>query len=225
MTKVAGLASNRGRNLLHIDDERPGGATVDVVVSDHADAPILDAAADRGITTAAIEPADGESREAHDRRLVDALAGHDVDLICLDGYMRILTPEFLAAVPPTLNVHPSLLAAFTGDDAHEQALDAGVRVTGCTVHVVTDAVDEGPIVTQEAVPVYADDDAAALKRRVLHDAEFAAYPRSVRWFAEDRLRIDEGVGTRDPTVTVEGVEVLMFPARRGVSGGLSRISI
>jgi phosphoribosylaminoimidazolecarboxamide formyltransferase/IMP cyclohydrolase len=218
MTKVAGLASNRGRNLLHIDDERPGGATVDVVVSDHADAPILDAAADRGITTAAIEPADGESREAHDRRLVDALAGHDVDLICLDGYMRILTPEFLKAVPPALNVHPSLLPAFPGDDAHEQVLDAGVRVTGCTVHVVTDAVDDGPIVTQEAVPVYTDDDAAALKRRVRRDAEFAAYPRAVRWFAEDRLRIDEGVGTRDPTVAVEGDEAGDLPERRAVAG-------
>ena len=218
MTKVAGLASNRGRNLLHIDDERPGGATVDVVVSDHADAPILDAAADRGITTAAIEPADGESREAHDRRLVDALAGHDVDLICLDGYMRILTPEFLKAVPPALNVHPSLLPAFPGDDAHEQVLDAGVRVTGCTVHVVTDAVDDGPIVTQEAVPVYTDDDAAALKRRVRHDAEFAAYPRSVRWFAEDRLRIDEGIGTMDPTVTIEGDEAGDLPERRVVAG-------
>ena len=218
MTKVAGLASNRGRNLLHIDDERPGGATVDVVVSDHADAPILDAAADRGITTAAIEPADGESREAHDRRLVDALAGHDVDLICLDGYMRILTPEFLKAVPPALNVHPSLLPAFPGDDAHEQVLDAGVRVTGCTVHVVTDAVDDGPIVTQEAVPVYTDDDAAALKRRVRHDAEFAAYPRSVRWFAEDRLRIDEGIGTMDPTVTIEGDEAGDLPERRAVAG-------
>ena len=218
MTKVAGLASNRGRNLLHIDDERPGGATVDVVVSDHADAPILDAAADRGITTAAIEPADGESREAHDRRLVDALAGYDVDLVCLDGYMRILTPEFLEAVPPTLNVHPSLLPAFPGDDAHEQVLDAGVRVTGCTVHVVTDAVDDGPIVTQEAVPVYTDDDAAALKRRVRRDAEFAAYPRSVRWFAEDRLRIDEGVGTRDPTVAVEGDEAGDLPERRAVAG-------
>ena len=218
MTKVAGLASNRGRNLLHIDDERPGGAAVDVVVSDHADAPILDAAADRGIHAQAVEPADGESSEAHDRRLVDALAGYDVDLICLDGYMRILTPEFLEAVPPTLNVHPSLLPAFPGDDAHEQALDAGVRVTGCTVHVVTDAVDDGPIVTQEPVPVYADDDVAALKRRVLHDAEFAAYPRSVRWFAEGRLRIEEGVGTTDPTVTVEGDEAGDLPERRVASG-------
>jgi len=217
MTTVAGLASNRGRNLLHIDDERPGGATLGVVLSNHADAPVLETAADRGIPTEAVERRDGETREAHERRVVDALAGYDVDLVCLDGYMRILTPEFLDAVPPTLNVHPSLLPAFPGDDAHEQVLDAGVRVTGCTVHVVTDTVDDGPIVTQEAVPVYADDDADALKRRVLHDAEFAAYPRAVRWFAEGRFGIDEGIGTIDPTVTVEGDEGGDLPERRHVS--------
>ena len=218
MTKIAGLASNRGRNLLHIDDERPGGATLGVVLSNHADAPVLDAAADRGIPTETVERRDGEARAAHEHRLVDALAGYDIDLVCLDGYMRILTPEFLDAVPPALNVHPSLLPAFPGDDAHEQVLDAGVRVTGCTVHIVTDTVDDGPIVTQEAVPVYADDDAVALKRRVLHDAEFTAYPRAVRWFSEGKLAIDEGVGTTDPSVTVEGDEGGEFPERRVVSG-------
>ena len=218
MTRIAGLASNRGRNLLHIDDERPGGAALGVILSNHADAPVLDTAADRGIPTETVERRDGEAREDHDRRLVDALAGYDVDLVCLDGYMRILTSEFLDAVPPTLNVHPSLLPAFPGADAHQQVLDAGVSVTGCTVHVVTEAVDDGPIVTQEAVPVYADDGADALKRRVLHDAEFAAYPRAVRWFAEDRLRVDAGVGTSDPSVTVEGDEAGDFPERRVASG-------
>ena len=218
MTRIAGLASNRGRNLLHIDDERPGGAALDVLVSNHVDAPVLDAAADRGIPAEAVERRDGETREDHDRRLVDALAGYDVDLVCLDGYMRILTSEFLDAVPATLNVHPSLLPAFPGDDAHEQVLDAGVRVTGCTVHVVTETVDDGPIVTQEAVPVYADDDADALKRRVLHDAEFTAYPRAVRWFAEGRLHVDPGVGAGNPSVTVEGDEAGDFPERRAVSG-------
>jgi len=217
MTRIAGLASNRGRNLLHIDDERPGGATLGVVLSDHVDAPVLEAAADRGIRTEVVERRDEESREAHERRVVDALAGYGVDLVCLDGYMRILTPEFLDAVPATLNVHPSLLPAFPGDDAHEQVLDAGARITGCTVHVVTETVDDGPIVTQEPVPVYADDDADALKRRVLHDAEFAAYPRAVRWFATDRLRIDDGIGTTDPTITIEGDEGGDLPERRVVS--------
>ena len=218
MTRIAGLASNRGRNLLHIDDKQPGGATLDVVLSDHADAPVLDAAADRGIPAEPVEHADGDSREAHERLLLDALAGYDIDLVCLDGYMRILTPEFLEAVPPTLNVHPSLLPAFPGDNAHEQVLDAGVRVTGCTVHVVTATVDDGPIVTQEAIPVYADDDADSLKRRVLYDAEFAAYPRAVRWFAQDRLRIDGGVGATDTTVTVDGDRAGDLPERRVVSG-------
>ena len=218
MTTVAGLASNRGRNLLHIDDRRPGGAELGVVVSNHADAPVLNAAAERGIPTVAVERDDDESRESHERRIVDALAGYDIDLVCLDGYMRILTAEFLDAVPPTLNVHPSLLPAFPGDDAHEQVLDAGVSVTGCTVHVVTEAVDEGPIVTQEAVPVYADDDADALKSRVLHGAEFTAYPRAIRWFAADRLRIDGGIGATDLAVSVDGDEGGDLPERRPVSG-------
>ena len=218
MTTVAGLASNRGRNLLHIDDRRPGGAELGVVVSNHADAPVLDAAAERGIPTVAVERDDGESRESHERRIVDALAGHEVDLVCLDGYMGILTAEFLTAVPPTLNVHPSLLPSFPGSDAHEQVLDAGVRVTGCTVHVVTEAVDEGPIVTQEAVPVYAADDADALKSRVLQDAEFTAYPRAIRWFAEGRLQINGGIGTADPAISIDGDEGGDFPERRAISG-------
>ena len=221
MTQIAGLASNRGRNLLHIDRRRPGGAEIGVIVSNHADAPVLDAADERGIPAVAVERDDDESRESHERRIVDALAGYDVDLVCLDGYMRILTAEFLDAVPPTLNVHPSLLPSFPGDDAHEQVLDAGVRVTGCTVHVVTEAVDEGPIVTQEAVPVYADDDTDALKSRVLHDAEFTAYPRAVRWVAEGRLRVGGGIGSTDPTVTIDGDDAGDLPERRVVSGDRS----
>ncbi|SEW04864.1 phosphoribosylglycinamide formyltransferase [Halobacterium jilantaiense] len=201
MTNVAGLASNRGRNLLHVADRQPGGADLAVVLSNHADAPVLDAAAERGIPTEVVEQKADESRRDHEARVVDALADYDVDLVCLDGYMRVLSETFLDAVPATLNVHPSLLPAFPGADAHEQVLDAGVSVTGCTVHVVTDAVaddgsvqtdevDAGPIVTQESVPVFADDDRDALKARVLHDAEFQAYPRAIRWFAEGDLDID-----------------------------------
>jgi len=220
MTNVAGLASNRGRNLLHVADRRPGGADLAVVVSNHADAPVLDAAAERGIPTEVVERRDGESRRGHEARIVDALDGYDVDLVCLDGYMRILSEAFLDAVPLTLNVHPSLLPAFPGSDAHEQVLDAGVSVTGCTVHVVTDAVaedgsvrtedvDAGPIVTQEAVPVFDDDDRESLKERVLYDAEFQAYPRAVRWFAEGDLDVDGGDG-----VTVAADDAGGFGARR-----------
>ncbi|RLM94660.1 bifunctional phosphoribosylaminoimidazolecarboxamide formyltransferase/IMP cyclohydrolase PurH [Halobellus sp. Atlit-38R] len=215
MTKIAGLASNRGRNLLHIDDRRPGGAELAVVVANHEGAPVLDAASERGIPTEVVERDDDESREAHEERVLDALSSYDFDLVCLDGYMRVLTETFLDAAPTTLNVHPSLLPSFPGMDAHEQVLDAGVSVTGCTVHVVTDEVDAGPVVTQESVPVYADDDTDSLKTRVLHDAEFTAYPRAVRWFAEGRLHVEsEG---EELTVTVDGDDGGEFPERRVVS--------
>jgi len=110
-----------------------------------------------------------------------------------------------------------LLPAFPGMDAHEQVLDTGVRMTGCTVHVVTDEVDDGPIVTQEAVPVYEDDDTADLKSRVLYEAEFTAYPRAVRWFAEDRVSVDHEA----ETVEVEGDSGGEFPQRRVVSDDLA----
>jgi phosphoribosylaminoimidazolecarboxamide formyltransferase/IMP cyclohydrolase len=213
MTKIVGLASNRGRNLLHIADVRPGGADLGVVLSNREGAPVLDEAAERGIPTEVVTRADDESRESHERRILDRLDGYDFDLVCLDGYMRVLTTEFLDEAPTTLNVHPSLLPAFPGMDAHEQVLDAGVKTTGCTVHVVTEEVDAGPIVTQEPVPVYDDDDADSLKRRVLYEAEFTAYPRAVRWFATDAATVDTEAGV----VHVEGDDGGDFPARRVVS--------
>jgi phosphoribosylaminoimidazolecarboxamide formyltransferase/IMP cyclohydrolase len=198
--KVAGLAGNRGRNLLTIAERAPGGASLSVVLSDSPDAPVVEAAAERGVPTETVVPAADAGRRAHDRRVVEALSGYDFDLVCLDGYMRILSDEFLDAMPTTLNVHPSLLPSFPGADAHEQVLEAGVAVTGCTVHVVTnavaddgsirnEAVDGGPVVTQEPVPVFGDDDPATLKRRVLHEGEFVAYPRAVRWFADGRVEV------------------------------------
>jgi phosphoribosylaminoimidazolecarboxamide formyltransferase len=210
---LAGLASNRGRNLLNVADRSPGGAELSVVLTNDADAPVLEGAAERDIPTEVVEREDGESREAHERRVLGRLADYDVDLVCLDGYMRVLTAAFVENAPTALNVHPSLLPAFPGTDAHEQVLDAGVAVTGCSVHVVTEEVDGGPIVTQEAVPVYADDDADALKERVLYEAEFRAYPRAIRWFAEDRVSVDREAGT----ATVEGDDARQFPARRVVS--------
>jgi phosphoribosylaminoimidazolecarboxamide formyltransferase/IMP cyclohydrolase len=211
MTKIAGLASNRGRNLLHIDERAPGGAELAVVLSNREGAPVLDAASERGIPTEVVVRDEGESRESHERRILDRLASYDFDLVCLDGYMRVLTEEFLEEAPTALNVHPSLLPSFPGTDAHEQVLEAGVRTTGCTVHVVTEEVDAGPIVTQEAVPVYADDDEASLKERVLHEAEFTAYPRAVRWFAEGRAEVT------DAGVRVDGDDGGDFPERRLVS--------
>ncbi|MGQ3327882.1 bifunctional phosphoribosylaminoimidazolecarboxamide formyltransferase/IMP cyclohydrolase [Halorubrum sp. FL23] len=215
--KIAGLASNRGRNLRHIADAAPGGAELSVVLTNREQAPVLEAATERRIPTEVVEREGGESRAAHERRIVDRLAGYDFDLVCLDGYMRVLTDAFLDAVPTTLNVHPSLLPAFPGTDAHEQVLDAGVRTTGCTVHVVTEEVDAGPIVTQEPVPVYEGDDADALKDRVLRDAEFTAYPRAVRWFAEDRVTVERDGDDAPVDVTVDGDAGGDFPERRFVS--------
>jgi len=205
---IAGMASNRGRNLLHLADAAPSGAEFSVVLANEAGAPVLEGAAERGIPTEVVPKSDEETREQHERRVLQRLEGYDVDLVCLDGYMRILTEEFLDAAPTTLNVHPSLLPSFPGMDAHEQVLEAGVSVTGCTVHVVDETVDGGPIVTQEPVPVYDGDDAADLKKRVLYEAEFTAYPRAVKWFAQDRVTIADG------DVAVAGDDGGQFPARR-----------
>ncbi|WP_254839235.1 phosphoribosylglycinamide formyltransferase [Natronomonas marina] len=206
--KIAGMASNRGRNLLHLADTEPGGVEFAVVLTNEEGAPVLSGAAERGIPTEVVEKDDEEPRERHERRILQRLEGYDVDLVCLDGYMRILTEEFLDDAPTTLNVHPSLLPSFPGMDAHEQVLEAGVSVTGCTVHVVDETVDGGPIVTQEPVPVYEGDDTDDLKERVLHEAEFSAYPRAVRWFTEDRVTVADG------EVSVEGDDGGQFPARR-----------
>jgi len=211
--KLAGMASNRGRNLMNIADRAPGGASFAVVVTNDADAPVLDAAAERGIPTEVVERDEDEEREAHEERVVDALADYDVDLVCLDGYMRVLTDTFLDATPTTLNVHPSLLPSFAGMDAHEQVIESGVKLTGCTVHVVDETVDGGPVVTQEPIPVYQGDDEDDLKDRVLYEGEFAAYPRAVKWFAEDRVDVDLAAGTVD----VDGDDGGAFPTRRLVS--------
>jgi phosphoribosylaminoimidazolecarboxamide formyltransferase/IMP cyclohydrolase len=192
MTRIAGLAGNRGRNLIHIADSAPGGAELAVVLSDDESAPALESAAEQGIPTEAVPHEEGQSRADHERRLLDALADYEYDLVCLDGYMRVLTSTFLDRVGLTLNVHPSLLPAFPGLSVHEQVLEAGVRASGCTVHVVAEAVDAGPIVTQEPVPVFEDDSPTSLEDRVRTEGEFRAYPRAVRWIAEDRLTIDDG---------------------------------
>jgi len=214
--KIAGLASNRGRNILHLSETAPGDAELSVVVANHADAPVLAAAEERGIPAIAVEQGDDEPRESHEERILEALADHEFDLVCLDGYMRVLTSTFLDGIDTALNVHPSLLPAFPGFDAHQQVLKSGVRTSGATVHVVTEEVDAGPVVTQESVPVFEDDDEDSLKERVLYDAEFQAYPQAVRLFAEDRVEIEYDDGT--PTaVEIEGDTGGDLPARRSIS--------
>jgi len=231
MTKIAGMAGNRGRNLLNIADRAPGGAELAVVVTNTDEAPVLEAAAEREIPTEVVPLAEGMSRREHEAAVLEALSGYEFDLVCLDGYMRILSDTFLSDAPTTLNVHPSLLPAFPGMDAWGDALEAGVSVTGCTVHVVTDATDEdgnvieadvdgGPIVTQEPVPIYDGDDADSLKERVLYEGEFRAYPRAIKWFAEGAVDVDLEAGdvaVDTDVASVEDADHGGLPGRRLVS--------
>ncbi|RZV12446.1 phosphoribosylaminoimidazolecarboxamide formyltransferase/IMP cyclohydrolase [Natrinema hispanicum] len=229
MTRIAGMAGNRGRNLLNIADRKPGGAEFAVILTNTEDAPVLEAAAERGIPTEVVPLAEDMSRREHEEAVLEALEDYEFDLVCLDGYMRILSDTFLSETPTTLNVHPALLPSFPGMDAWGDALEAGVSVTGCTVHVVTDATDEdgdvledevdmGPIVTQEPIPVYEGDDEDDLKEHVLYKGEFRAYPRAVKWVAEGAVDIDLEAGevTVDAdTPTAPDAEGL--PARRLIS--------
>ncbi|MFB6298308.1 MAG: formyltransferase family protein [Salinirussus sp.] len=196
---LAGIAGGRGRALLHLADRAPGSTDLSVVLTTDPDAPVLSAARDRDVPTAVVEP--GGDRDDHETRLLDALEDRGIDLVALDGYPRELSPAFLDAAPTTLAAHPSLLPAFPGPDAPAAALDAGVSVTGSTVHLVTatDSTEpaDPPIVTQEPVPVHSDDDSGTLADRIRHQGTFRAYPRAVRWFATDRATVHGGALTVD----------------------------
>ncbi|HEY2738582.1 MAG TPA: phosphoribosylglycinamide formyltransferase, partial [Thermoanaerobaculia bacterium] len=156
------LLSGRGSNFLAIADAIDAGkipnARIAVVISNLADAPGLEAARQRSLTAIAIE-ANGRKRAEHDQEIIATLKSHNVDLICLAGYMRLLSPGFVQAFPGRiLNIHPSLLPAFPGLDAQQQAFEYGVQVTGCTVHFVDEQLDHGVIILQRSVPVLPTDD-------------------------------------------------------------------
>lgn len=185
MTTIGILISGRGSNMVAILDAIEEGliqARVGCVISNVPTAPGLARAQERGIDAIALDHR-GLTREAHDRRLHAELVERDVDLVCLAGYMRLLSPFFIRSYPNRiLNIHPSLLPAFPGLAAQRQALDYGVKVTGCTVHVVDEELDHGPIVLQRTVDVRDDDTEASLSERILVQ-EHAAYPEAVRLFA------------------------------------------
>jgi phosphoribosylglycinamide formyltransferase 1 len=171
------LISGRGSNFLAIADSVAAGrlpnAEIAVVISNKADAPGLVAARGRGLTALAIE-ANGRKRAEHDAAIVAALKEHRVDLICLAGYMRLLSPGFIQAFPQRiLNIHPSLLPAFPGLDAQQQAFDYGVKIAGCTVHLVDEQLDHGVIILQRTVPVNETDDAHTLSSRILAEEHIA----------------------------------------------------
>ena len=176
------LLSGRGSNFLaiaeNINSGKLPGCEIAVVISNKADAPGLDIARTLGLNAVAIE-ARGRKRTEHDAEIVACLRDHRVDLVCLAGYMRLLSPEFVQAFPDRiLNIHPSLLPAFPGLDAQEQALAYGVQIAGCTVHFVDEQLDHGVIVLQRAVSVLATDDAHTLAARIL-EQEHIAYSEAI----------------------------------------------
>jgi len=190
---LAILISGRGSNMRAIGEAVDEGrlrAVVRVVVSNRADAPGLQWARDAGIETLVLPHRDYDSREAFDRALVDALTTRGVRLVCLAGFMRLLSPLFFDAFPQAvLNVHPSLLPAFPGKDAQAQALAHGVKVSGVTVHFVTPELDAGPIIQQAAVPVREDDTCETLSARILVE-EHRVYPEAIQRVIDGGWRVD-----------------------------------
>ncbi|MCX7168140.1 MAG: phosphoribosylglycinamide formyltransferase [Rhodocyclales bacterium] len=191
MKRYVILISGRGSNMESLLDAGLPGACA-AVISNRADAAGLAFAASRGIVTHVIDHRGFASREDFDSALAAEVGRHAPDLILLAGFMRILTDGFVRRFEGRLlNIHPSLLPAFPGIKTHAQALAAGVRLHGCSVHFVTPALDGGPIIAQAAVPVQAGDDEASLGRRVLAE-EHRLYPRVARWLLEGRLHLVAG---------------------------------
>jgi phosphoribosylglycinamide formyltransferase 1 len=191
--RVGVLLSGRGSNFLalHAAAERgelPG--QIAVVVSDTPEAPGIVRAGELGLPTARLPRGDFADRAAHEEAILAALAAHGVEWVCLAGFMRLLSPAFLRAFPQrVLNIHPSLLPAFPGLHPQRQALEHGVKVSGCTVHFVDEGVDSGPIVNQRTVPVLDGDDEAALAARILVE-EHRAYPEALRRLLAESWRVE-----------------------------------
>lgn len=186
------LLSGRGSNFLAIADAISTGrlaeAEIAVVISNKADAPGLAAARERALKAVAIE-ARGRKRAEHDAEIIACLREHEVDLVCLAGYMRLLSQEFVAAFPQgILNIHPSLLPAFPGLDAQHQALEYGVKFAGCTVHFVDEQLDHGVIILQKTIPVLDFDDAHTLAARIL-EQEHVAYAEAIALVLSGKYRI------------------------------------
>ncbi|HMF89136.1 MAG TPA: phosphoribosylglycinamide formyltransferase [Candidatus Angelobacter sp.] len=194
LKKLGILLSGRGSNFEAIADSIQDGrlkAEIAIVISNRADAPGLESARRRGLKTRLI-PSKGRVREEHDAEVAAALKEAGVDFICLAGYMRLLSPEFVRAFPNRiLNIHPSLLPAFPGLDAQKQAVEHGVKISGCTVHFVDEHLDHGPIILQKAVPVLDGDDDHTLAARILKQ-EHLAYSEALRRLVSDEIEVQGG---------------------------------
>lgn len=186
------LISGRGSNFEAIANsiaQRKLDAEIAIVISNRANAPGLDIARERGIPLRVIASA-GLERETYDKLLIEELQTHEVDLVCLAGFMRLLSASVIRAFPNrVLNIHPSLLPAFAGLDAQRQALEYGVRITGCTVHFVDEFLDSGPIIIQSAVPVLEGDTVESLSARILVQ-EHLIYPKAIGYLADGRITVE-----------------------------------
>ena len=192
MKNLGILISGRGSNFVAIADSIAAGripnARIAVVISNRAGAPGLEIARQRGLSAIVI-PSKGKAREVHDREVVAALLENKVDLVCLAGYMRLLSPWFVRQFPAKiLNIHPSLLPSFPGLEAQQQAFAYGVKVSGCTVHLVDKELDHGAIIVQKTVPVPDSDDEHTLAARIL-EQEHIAYTEAIRIVLEGKFEI------------------------------------
>jgi phosphoribosylglycinamide formyltransferase-1 len=197
LLRLGVLVSGRGSNLQAIIDAIEGGrltARIGVVVSNKKEAPALERARRHSVPDVFVDPKpfanDPNPREAYDHAILDVLHKHDVELVLLAGYMKIVTSVLIEAYRDRMmNIHPSLLPAFPGLDVQKKALEWGVKLAGCTVHFVTEGVDEGPIIIQAVVPVLEGDSVESLSARILQE-EHRIYPRAVQLFAEGKLRVE-----------------------------------
>jgi phosphoribosylglycinamide formyltransferase-1 len=202
MKNIVILISGRGSNMeavVRAAQAEQWPARIAAVISNKADAKGLAFAASHGIPTAVVSNKDYPSREAFDAALQEVIDGFKPDLVVLAGFMRILTPGFVAHYEHRmLNIHPSLLPLFPGLHTHEQALASGLATHGATVHFVTAELDHGPLVDQASVPILPGDTAEVLAARVL-EQEHVMYPRAIRWFVEGRLQVEDGKVNIDRT--------------------------
>ena len=198
--KIGILISGRGSNMVALVNAVNSGEIPDseiaVVISDKPDAVGLTKARERGVATIVIERK-GRTREENDAKIIAELRKHDVELVCLAGYMRLLSCDFINAFPnKIINIHPSLLPAFPGLDAQRQALEHGVKITGCTVHFVNEDLDAGPIILQRAVEVRDDDTVETLSARIL-EQEHKAYVEAVKTLASKGGNAGRGKGAEN----------------------------
>lgn len=198
LLRIAVLASGRGSNLQAVIDAIEAGqvhARIVAVISNKKEAPALERARKHGLKDFFVDPkpftGSPDSREAYDHALLDMLRQHEVELVLLAGYMKIVTAVLVNAYANRMmNIHPSLLPSFPGLDVQKKAIEWGCKLAGCTVHFVTEGVDEGPIILQAAVPILDQDTPDTLAARIL-EQEHRLYPRAVQLFAEGRLHVEE----------------------------------